>query len=113
MRRCAFAFGLLALYARRHPALRRVAVGTLLVALLSGLSAAYDWYRFDRLEHGVVVVDRVVARKGNASSYEPAFTEPLPEGTEFRVLERRGDWLQFQLPGGPRGWLSSEAAETY
>jgi hypothetical protein len=83
------------------------------VTVLVAGSAVHDWYRFDVLERGVVIGADVVARKGNAESYEPAFTEPLADRTEFRVLERRAPWIHIQLAGGQRGWIPAAAAVTY
>ena len=84
-----------------------------MVMLLPALSAAYDWYRYDHLVHGVIVHDEVIARKGNAASYQPAFTEPLAEGTEFRLVEDRGDWYLIRLAGGQEGWVEKEAVVAY
>jgi SH3-like domain-containing protein len=85
----------------------------LVLTLVAAASASYDWHRFERIERGVVVRAEVVARKGNADSYDPAFTEPLKEGTEFQVVERRGAWLQIQLAGGQIGWVPDAATTTY
>lgn len=109
----AFGCGLLALLVPARRVVRRVAWATLVLTLIAAGSAAYDWHRFERIERGVVVRAEVVARKGNADSYDPAFTAPLKEGTEFQVVERRGAWLQIQLPGGQRGWLPEPATATY
>ena len=77
------------------------------------VSAGYDWYRFDGVRRGVVVRDEVVARKGNAQSYEPAFTEPLSRCTEFEVLDRRGDWVLIRLAGDQEGWIEDDSAVVY
>ena len=81
--------------------------------LLSVASAAWDWHRFDRITHGVVVEESAVVRKGNSESYESAFTKPVTEGTEFRVLDRRSDWLQVEFSGIGTGWLPTGSAVTY
>ncbi len=107
-----FALGLAILIVRRR-LLARLALGGVVVTLLLLLSALYDWYRFDHLVHGVVVQKEVVARKGNAASYEPAFTEPIAEGTEFRLAERRGQWLLIRLAGDQEGWIEQDAAVVY
>ena len=60
---------------------------------------------------GVVVSQQVVARKGDGESYEPSFKDPLHAGTEFRVLENRGDWHQIELPDGRQCWIPSRNAE--
>ncbi|MBN2293869.1 MAG: tetratricopeptide repeat protein [Pirellulales bacterium] len=91
----------------------RLAIVGLVVTVILAVSAAYDWNRFDRVQHGVIVADHVVARKGNNESYKPAFTQPLEDGTEFSVLERRGDWIQIRLPGNQDGWIEDSAAVVY
>ncbi len=93
--------------------LRSLAIGGLVVSLLMIVSAGYDWYRFDGVQHGVVARAEVVARKGNAQSYEPAFTEPLSEGTEFEVVDRRGDWMLIRLAGSQEGWIEDDSAVVY
>jgi len=107
-----FALGLAARVTRRK-AIARAAMAALALSLLCGVSAGYDWYRYEWIVHGVVVEADTTARKGNAASYEPALTAPLAEGTEFRLVERRGDWLLVRLPGGQEGWIEGRAAVTY
>ena len=65
------------------------------------------------LQERQVVENEVVARKGNAQSYEPAFTEPLGEGTEFQVVDRRGDWILIRLAGDQEGWIEDDTALVY
>jgi len=107
-----FGLAVTALYWHRRLFTRLAVVG-LALTLLSAFSAGYDWHRYDQIVHGVVVEDGIIARKGNAASYEPAFTAPLAEGTEFRLVERRGDWLLIRMPAGEEGWVPKEAAVTY
>ncbi len=107
-----FVVALASLFFRRRW-LGRVAWAALTLTCVLAFSAAYDWQRFADTQHGVVIQPQTVARKGNAVSYEPAFKTPLGEATEFRVIERRGDWLLIRLPGGGEGWIEERAAETY
>ena len=107
-----FGLGLLALFVRRRM-FTHLAAAAAVVTLLLAFSAGYDWYRYDCVRRGVIVRNQVTARKGNADSYEPAFTEPLSEGAEFRVLKHRGDWLQIRLSGGQKGWIKQDAAAAY
>lgn len=93
--------------------LRRLILGLAAVSLLAISSALYDAWRFDYVEHGVTLEAEVVARKGNAESYEPALTENLPEGTEFRLIDRRPNWLLIRLPGGQGGWIAEQSAVLY
>lgn len=105
---------LLAVVAIFHPRhLRAATIGALAVTLLVAVSVAYDWHRFDHVERGVIVTPDTVARKGNMQTYEPAFTEPLPEGTEFRITDRRGSWLRIRLPEGGEGWIEQADAVVY
>jgi tetratricopeptide (TPR) repeat protein len=64
-----------------------------------------------RRPEGVIVAGEVIARKGDAETYEPSFTEPLHAGTEFNVLGRRSAWLHVELENGDRCWLPAGAAE--
>ena len=109
-----FVLGVIALYWHRRLATRLALLGLVVTGIFC-FAAGYDWYRFDYQKHGVVVAPEVVARMGNAASYQPKFTQPLTEGTEFKVLERRGDWLFIRLPGeGNRdGWIEDKAAVVY
>ena len=76
-------------------------------------ATARDWYDIDQTVHGVVVEKSVTARKGNSERYEPAYTEPLREGTEFVVLERRTDWLRIQPPEIGESWIPERSAQLY
>jgi hypothetical protein len=105
----AFTLGVTAILRRRRLWKRLALAAVMLLGVLC-LSAAYDWYRFDYVVHGVIAQPKVVARKGNATSYEPAFTEPLAEGTEFRLRDRRANWLLIELAGGEEGWIEQDAA---
>ena len=77
------------------------------------ISAAYDWYRFSHVKHGVVIGTEVIARKGDSESYQPAFTKPLEEGTEFLWLDQRGGWTQLRLEGTQDGWVPSKDVVVY
>jgi len=97
----------------RRPTFKYLAVVALGLTLVVALSAAYDWYRFSHLRHGVVIHDATIARKGNADSFEPAFTKPLTEATEFQLLEHRGAWLLIRLSGSQEGWIPRQAAVVF
>jgi hypothetical protein len=55
----------------------------------------------------------VIARKGNSDSYEPAFTQPLSEGTEFRVVEVRSGWLNARISEDQTGWIRQRDAQLF
>ena len=93
--------------------LRTCGIVLLIGSVVTTASAVYDWYRFEHQVSGVVVTGQVIARKGNDTTYEPAFNAPLREGTEFRVLETRGDWSRVMVGDVGEGWLPSESVATY
>ncbi|MBI5368836.1 MAG: tetratricopeptide repeat protein [Planctomycetes bacterium] len=109
----ALALGLVALFAANGVPWRRAAAGFLLATLLVAVSAALDLYRYRWIRHGVVTAQEVLARKGNGASYEPAFNQALPEGTEFVMGEQRGDWVLVRLAGDLEGWIPADAAVLY
>lgn len=109
-----FILGLLsALLVRRLALFRGAALAGLGLTLLVGVSLALDWHAYEVERHGVVAAAEVTARKGNAESYAPAFTEPLTQGTEFTVLEERRDWIHLELPGHLTGWIPRDKAVLY
>ena len=91
----------------------RLALAGLAASLLLIFSAAYDWYRYDVTVHGVTVQREVVARKGNGTSYEPALSAALSQGTEFTVVSRRGDWVLIRMSGGQEGWVPEQTVALY
>jgi tetratricopeptide (TPR) repeat protein len=93
--------------------LRKVAMVSGALAIVALGSVAYDWYRFDYLERGVIVQNNVVARKGNSSTYEPAFQTPLEETTEFIVEETRNEWALIRLENGHTGWVPLTSIVVY
>ena len=58
---------------------------------------------------GVILAKEVVARKGDSTTYEASFKEPLHAGTEFTVVEDRGDWVQVELTDARRCWLPAKS----
>ncbi len=83
------------------------------LTLVAALSAGYDWYRYEAISYGVVTASETIARKGNAASYEPAFTEALREGAEFRLVDRRGEWLLIRMPGAQQAWVEAKDVIVY
>ncbi|MFT5467567.1 MAG: tetratricopeptide (TPR) repeat protein [Verrucomicrobiales bacterium] len=59
---------------------------------------------------GVILVEEVIARKGDSETYEPSFSKPLHAGTEFDVLETRAGWFRVELADGRECWLPAQAA---
>jgi hypothetical protein len=61
-------------------------------------------------QSGVILAEEAVARKGPGETYQPSFKETLHPGTEFSLIEDRGDWYQIELHDGRRCWVPEESA---
>lgn len=77
---------------------------------LSLVSVALVSYFATTNSDGVILTGEVVARKGDGDNYSAAFTEPLPAGTEFVLLEKRGEWLKIELSEDKKCWIKSSDA---
>lgn len=96
----------------KRGAVRTAIVIFALVSLLFLVSILAETFNLNRYPEGVIVDEAVIARKGDAETYQPSFTEPLSSGTEFRLVERRGEWWQIELADGTRSWIEADSAET-
>lgn len=92
---------------------KRPAFALLVLLLLSAGSTWWDWFRFDFQQHGVVIKSDVAARKGADSSYEPAFTQPLTEGTMFTVQEETESWTRVVIGDAGEAWLPNDSIVVY
>jgi hypothetical protein len=61
---------------------------------------------------GVIVVGEALARSADSALAALAFPEPLPGGTEVRVLEVRPPWTRVRLSNGRDAWVSESSVET-
>ena len=87
-----------------------ITVSVFLSVMLIG-SLAIDEYNLKKIRPGVVLSIETTARKGNSETYEPSFKEPLHAGTEFILVENRGEWSQIELPDARTCWVSSNDVE--
>lgn len=85
------------------------AVPCFVLSALLGASLAWSALGAEGIGDGVVVQEQVVARKGDGEAYQPAFSEPLHAGTEFRAREMRGEWVRAELADGRECWLRKSA----
>lgn len=102
---------LTAIAAIRSRAARRLLIALALLWLPAGASVASDVLGLAGRPQGVLVADDVIVRRGNSIGFERKFEQPLHAGTEFTLVQRRGDWLLIQLANGDDGWVESKAAE--
>ena len=106
----AFAVGVLLLtpWARRPRWLGAVAVPAFAVWILATGSALLAG---DATDEAVVVADAVTLRSADGTGASPAFANPLPAGTEVKVVETRDAWVRVALADGTRGWLAASVVE--
>jgi len=87
-----------------------ISAGAVLSLLFAGSIAADEISR-DKNLPGVIISSEVTARQGNSETYEPSFKEPLHAGTEFILLEERGEWLNIELADARTCWVSAKDVE--
>ena len=95
-----------------HRLIRRINAIICVCLVLLAASIARDWRNQQQTTHGVIV-EEIVARKGGSTTYEPAFRQPLLNGTEFVVLDTRNDWHQIEIYDTATGWIPARSATTY
>lgn len=81
------------------------------LSIIFGLSLVTSHQRWDNPVDGVVVEREVIARQGNGLIYTNAFESSLHAGTEFSVIEKRGDWYYVELLNGDTCWLPVNSVE--
>ena len=91
--------------------LRYIAASCAVPALLLACSLAVDAYRQVNTRSGVILETEVVGRKGDSTTFEPTFREPLHAGAEFTLVEKRTGWLYIELADSRRCWIPESAAE--
>lgn len=77
-------------------------LGIILLSL--AISLFIQEYQLRYHPKGVILTD-VTAQKGDGLQYEEAFNRPLKGGTEFKLIEKRGDWYHILLRDGTDGWV--------
>jgi len=82
-----------------------------LVSILFAGSLAADQISYNKNRPGVIISSEVTARKGNSETYDPSFKEPLHSGTEFILLEERGNWVDIELADSRTCWVPSDSVE--
>ncbi len=90
---------------------RTLIISLTVVCIVFLVSLIWEKISLTRNPAGVVTAPEVVARKGDAETYQPSFTAPLYSGTEFGLLERRTDWWYIELEDGARCWIPSWGGE--
>ena len=84
---------------------------SLLFTLLFGTSLYVEQHQSTASLEGVILDPEVIARQGDADSYQPSFEDPLHAGIEFMLLEDRGAWWLIELPDGRSCWIPMKSGE--
>lgn len=79
-----------------------------IVAILLSIDAAVANGKLTYSNRAVVVAE-TIARKGNGLNWEPAFDQPLKDGAEFTIVERRGDWVLGHFYNIGDAWLPEKS----
>ncbi|MBW1900640.1 MAG: hypothetical protein JRJ20_03285 [Deltaproteobacteria bacterium] len=87
-----------------------ITLAVILSLLLAG-SLVTEEVSLRKSRPGVIISPEVVARKGNSHTYEPSFKAPLHSGTEFTLIEDRGNWHYVELADSRACWVPSKDVE--
>ena len=79
------------------------------IALVFGVSLLVSQQAWDNPVDGVVTDHEVIARQGDGHIYDSAFSSSLHAGTEFSLIEQRGDWYHARLLDGTTCWLPEKS----
>ena len=90
---------------------RTLIISLTVVCIVFLASLIWEKVSLTRNPAGIVTALEVVARKGDAETYQPSFTAPLYSGTEFDLLEQRPDWWYIELEDGARCWIPAWGGE--
>jgi tetratricopeptide (TPR) repeat protein len=108
-------FGVLWVFAgiyliKRQSWLRYAVMVSALFSVLVAVSLVVEAYEESNVRCGVVLEREVVGRKGDGTTFEPTFKEPLHMGAEFKLVEERKGWLYIELADGRRCWIPESSA---
>jgi len=91
---------------------RRTMLGSVTLGLGLVLVAAWLMLRQSYAPvAGTIIVDTLYAKKGPSYAYANAFNQPLHDGLECIVLEKRDEWFRIQLTDSRECWIPRNAAQ--
>lgn len=86
---------------------RRIAVIAAVIGVCCAATVALDLARRDS-DTRAVLERPTSLRKGNGDGFELTIAEPLPAGTECRVLEARPGWVEIECSPTVFGWVKDD-----
>lgn len=91
--------------------LKALTVLSAVVAIALGGSYLVSSFKLNVETAGVVIKQQTMVRKGPGTSYEPMYSQPISEGTEFKLLEVQGEWWRIKLANDDEVWIKAIEAE--
>ncbi|MAG57600.1 MAG: hypothetical protein CMJ83_15010 [Planctomycetes bacterium] len=98
---------------RRWPFLRWTTWISLAFVLLFATSATLTWLDQTAGDHGVITANDTVLRKWPAEDADRSYEDPVHDGAELRVLQRKDGWLEVRVADRYVGWLPVSRAVTW
>jgi len=83
------------------------------VALLFATSAWMTWEEQSSGDHGAVIQDDTRLLQWPATDAETSYEQPLHDGDEFVVVQRRDGWLKVRAADRYEGWIPGDRAVTW
>ena len=82
-------------------------MGLGILALAAGATIALDTAEDAWRAPGVLLQESMV-RSGNGETFNTVFSEALPAGVEFDLVESRPGWHLVSFSDGREGWIRSD-----
>ena len=95
---------------RKSRQLTYAGISTGILTLILTTSLLVSMNNWDNNVDGVITVSEVSPRQGNSYIYEEALSSDLHSGTEFELLEERGDWYYIRLLDHTTCWIPKVSA---
>ena len=84
-----------------------IVVGTVYMIILIGMIAQSSHER--KYPKGIILQKVLEVKSSPLAESETLFT--LHEGTKFKLIEQRGEWIRFSTQDGRQGWILQESVE--
>ena len=84
-----------------------IVVGTVYMIILIGMISQSSYER--KYPKGIILQKVLEVKSSPLAESETLFT--LHEGTKFKLIEQRGEWIRFSTQDGRQGWILQESVE--
>jgi tetratricopeptide (TPR) repeat protein len=82
-----------------------IVIGVVYLAVLIGLISQFAYEK--KFPQGIILRKELDVKSSPLVESETLFT--LHEGTKFRLIESRGEWIRFSIQDGRQGWILQES----